>query len=133
MLKQGKYRSAANYASRAKDEHIASGFPWTDLLERSKRRAAASATRGMGPGRQSAALDLTKVACLELSAWEPLAAGGPVNSHAMIVAGSFFLTREIEASRALLTDCSCHAGDGSASWNLPASKTDANPFGKVRS
>ena len=132
-LKQGGYRSAANYASRAKDEHIASGFPWNDLLERSKRRATASATRGMGPGRQSAALDLTKVAGLKLSVWEPLATGGPVNPRALIVAGSFFLTREIEAGNALLADCSFNIADRSVSWNLPASKTDVKALGKVRS
>ena len=32
-MKAGGYRSIANYASVAKNEHVISGFRWTDQLE----------------------------------------------------------------------------------------------------
>ncbi len=49
LLKAGRYRSVANYFSRAKDWHVAEGWPWTPALAREQRRATASGTRGIVP------------------------------------------------------------------------------------
>ena len=55
-------RAPGNYFSRAKEEqHVARGRPWTDQLQLAVRNSIAIITRGIGPGRQSASLDLAAV------------------------------------------------------------------------
>ena len=44
MLKSGGYRSAANYLSRAKEEHIVRGHLWTDELALAVRKTSSSIT-----------------------------------------------------------------------------------------
>ena len=48
QMKAAGYRSFPNFAVAAKDAHVAS-FPWTDDLERCRRRCVASTQRGIGP------------------------------------------------------------------------------------
>ena len=58
MMKARGYRSFANYASRAKEEHVKSGHTWSELHELEVRQGTRSVLRGAGPSRQSAALRL---------------------------------------------------------------------------
>ena len=100
MLKRGRYRSVGQFVSRAKDAHVAANYAWTDALERTRKRGARSALRGIGPARQSAELSLSKVWELQLSPDDSLVPGGILNPRAFCVAGSFFLVREIEMCNA---------------------------------
>ena len=59
-----------------------------------------SITRGIGPARQSAPINVVDVWNLDMP-WEPLAAGMPLGGKLLLVAGAFFCTREIELSLAL--------------------------------
>ena len=64
----------------------------------------------------------------------PWAIGGPINPKCTVVCGSWWLTREIELStaRAALISFTGSGNDFSASWTLPASKTDPMAFGVTR-
>lgn len=60
-LKAGGYRSAANYASRAKGLHILAGHPCSDELALSLRHSIVSTKRDIGPAKKSAPLPLEDV------------------------------------------------------------------------
>jgi hypothetical protein len=64
IFKRRGYRSFANYLSRAKRAHIESGFGGSQVLDLAARDASRSVNRGLGPARQSAELDVVKVAAL---------------------------------------------------------------------
>lgn len=97
-LMAGGYRSAANYASRAKALHILAGHPWSDELALSTQHTVASTKRGIGPARQFAPLPLGDVARWD---WgdQAMAPGGPCAVGCLVVAGAFFC-REIGTSLA---------------------------------
>ena len=95
MLKAGGYRSPANYFSRAKEEHVVQGFQWSDALHLAVRKATMSITRGIGPARQSAPINVVDVWNLDMP-WERPAACMPLGGKLLLVAGAFFCTREIE-------------------------------------
>lgn len=77
LLKAGGYRSAEEYLSRAKDEHVKRGHHWSDQLARARMRAARSVTRGIGPSKQAATYPLAHIPDLKLGA-EPIIDGGPI-------------------------------------------------------
>ena len=133
MLKHGGYRSARNVFSRAKDFHIELNYEWTDSLQRVLRRVCRSICRGIGPARQPAALPLDEVAASSTLGVAPLVERGPVNPRAVVIAGSFFLTREIEASLARRGHITFDTTRLCVTWNLPCSKTDPSALGKQRS
>ena len=60
-MKAAGYRSFAKYDSRAKEEHVHMTNSWEVDLDRAFRSAIRSCNRGLGPARQSEALDLDKV------------------------------------------------------------------------
>ena len=91
MLKQGGYRSVANYYSRAKEEHIARGHPWSELLQMTVRKATSSITRGIGPACQSSPLDLAAVWSCDVP-WCPDAPGLPLGGKLLVEACSSLLT-----------------------------------------
>ena len=128
-MKLHQYRSWANYVSRAKHEHIEKGGIWDDLLVQTARDCTRSVMRGIGPPRQSAALDLDGITRLPD---RPLAlsAGGPISPMCLIVMGSFFLTREVELSLALAEHVTIEGRI--VVWTLPASKTDPMAVGLSR-
>lgn len=127
LLKAAGYRSVPNYLSRA-EEHVRMGAEWNRSLDDTAGLASRSAQRGTGPPHQSAPLDPPALADVDLVD-EAFTANGPMGPLDMAIAGAFFLTREIELSRALASHVDLKgSGNGlSASWNLPVSKT--NPRG----
>ena len=131
MLKAGGYRSPANYFSRAKEEHVVQGFQWSDALHLAVCKATMSITRGIGPARQSAPINVVDVWNLDMP-WEPPAAGMPLGGKLLLVAGAFFCAREIELSLALRCHLSVNPVAKQVSWNLPCSKTDPWALGKTR-
>ena len=72
LFKCGGYRSFANYASRAKEAHVELMGSWEPDLEREVTLVSRSCTRGIGPSRQSAALDVAEIPDLDLPLIDPL-------------------------------------------------------------
>ena len=122
LMKNRGYRSFQNFLSKAKREHITSGFEWSDALHLTGRECTRAVKRGQGPPRQSAALDLAQVCSLDLGP-DPACLDGPINPKGMTIIGSFFMAREIEISLALVANFTVLDGP-EILWRLPASKTD---------
>ena len=129
LLKAGRYRACEEYMAKAKDEHIALGWPWTDLLARAQRRATRSVTRGIGPAKQAGALDLPALPRLELS-FEPIVPGGPMGPGCLVAAGSFFMLREVEAALAMRQHITFDTERLEVTWLLPCTKTDPRALGR---
>ena len=89
LLKIGRYRSSKNYLTVAKTKHIEQSWPWGPELELASRRFHLSTQRGAGPPRQSEPLNFEEI-ILHDYGWDPIIAGGPVNSIAVIVLFTFF-------------------------------------------
>ena len=103
MLKAGGCRSSSTCSGRAKEEHIFLGFPWRDELHLAVRESSASITRRMGPARHSSPWDFADVWRLEMR-WLSQVSCPPLQEKYLIIAGSFFCTREIESSLWLYGD-----------------------------
>ena len=131
LLKAGGYRSAPQYFSSFKREHISKGHPWTDQLALSIKDAIRSITRGMGPEKQCPALDLRQVA--DMSEVSPVP-GGPRFPKATVVLFAQFATREMEAALRKRSQITLHEGRGCGvvAMFLPVSKTDAVGAGVLR-
>ena len=109
------------------------GFVWDEFLDRAVRRARRAATRGIGPARQSASLDLPAAAArLETLPAIPHADGVPVGNKNLIVAGAFWMLRELELSSAIVADITVVSDPVSVAWRLPVSKTDVRALGQCR-
>jgi len=133
MFRAGGYRAIDNYLSRMKDAHLAGGYMWDQFLQRAVRRVRRAVTRGIGPARQSAMIDLAAAfIALKCHDGQPLCTGGPVGFRNALVCGAFWMLRELEISSALVRHVSVDAGSQSIEWNLPASKTDVKALGKTR-
>jgi hypothetical protein len=131
MLKQGMYRSPQVYFDKARDTHIDDGYEWTPGLSRRIRKVIRSVTRGMGPSRQTFDIDLQDVASQRFPD-TPLCTGGPIGPKNCYIAGSFFMTREVELSLAVWEHIDIDWKSMKVTWNLPASKTDPMALGKRR-
>ena len=133
MLKRGGYRAVDGYLSRAKDAHLEAGFVWDDFLDRAVRRARRAATRGIGPARQSASFDLQAAADrLQTLPATSESSGVPVGGRSLVVAGAFWMLRELELSSAIVADVTVTANPVSVAWRLPVSKTDVRALGQSR-
>lgn len=132
VFKAGRYRGFANPLACAKELHIELGCPWTDQLAQICKKVDRSVTRGIGPASQCGSLDLNMVADLGLGD-TPLVKGGPIGPAQMIIAGSFFMLREVEASLAVWQSITLDPDRSLITWILPASKTDPKALGKTRS
>ena len=53
LLKVSKYRSAKQYLSAVRREHLAKGHPWNETLGLEFSDAQRSCTRGLGPAKQT--------------------------------------------------------------------------------
>ncbi|CAK0883768.1 unnamed protein product, partial [Prorocentrum cordatum] len=133
-LKAGGYRSAALYLSLAKKMHVQADLDFPPALGQALAEARRSCERGLGPDRKVEGIAMESLAQL-LTDVTPLVAGGPANPRLALLAGAWWLTREIELSAAPAHMVTFHAGtDGrlAATWLLPASKTDARALGVAR-
>lgn len=132
-LTAGGYRSGNLYLSAARIDCVRHGQQIDSATSQAIADAVRSCERGMGPARKVSGLPMSRLAGLPDDDG-PWAAQGPLAPKRVIIAGAWWLTREIEISnaRAALV---CFSGSGSsltASWCLPASKTDAQAFGTER-
>ena len=130
-LKAGGYRSAQLYLDTAKNCHIALGLPWDCQLQQAYRSAVRSCKRGIGNPKQAAHLPMEQVA--ELKGERALVPGGPTHPTTATLLASWWLLREIEASRARRKHVTIEEVTLKASWRLPSSKTDQAALGATRS
>ena len=133
MFRAGGYRSVENYLSKIKDLHIGEGFDWSMCLERAFRKSKRAVNRGIGPARQSAALDLEAAfKALDNRSCAPVCDRGPMGLRNLIVVGCFWMLRELEISCAKIGHLEVDLAHSWVDWTLPASKTDVMALGKVR-
>ena len=132
-LKLGGYRSAKSYLALARKRHEQGDHPVSPALAQALKDARRSCERGLGPARKVEGLPLGQLDRLPRGneAWVP---GGPLAPFRMLVAGCWWLTREIEISTApaaMITFRMTPSGL-QASWLLPASKADPSALGQER-
>ena len=123
-LKRGGYRSAQLYLDTL-------GFNWDDQLQQAYRSAVRSCKRGIGHPKEAAHLPLDKVAMIDREL--ALVNGGPQFPVAATVLASWWLLREIEASRARRKHIDIDETNQKVTWRLPSSKTDQAALGAARS
>ena len=134
-LKKGGYRSAESYLLLYRAECERRGAPYPADLVRVHRDCLRSCLRGLGGPVKALSLPFERLGELDLEEDGPWSTGGPVGPAAAVVAGSWFLTREVELSttRAALIDFVVTAGgDVAVQWKLPASKSDQQALGVAR-
>ena len=129
-LKLGGYRSAVQYMEVAKQEHIGLGHPWTEKLQQTYRAAKRSCMRGLVPAKQASALPMGRLAGFSSS--EPMATPGPTSPARSTIISSWWMLRELEASRAKIEHLTFDHVNKTVTWLLPSSKTDVAALGASR-
>jgi hypothetical protein len=120
-----KFRSAEQYLDVAFTEHVNRGFPVTSQLLLASKRANRAAKRNRGPGKQAAALPLSRLG--DLQQVDPFHSRGPAYPGRATRIASWRLLREIEAASAKPKHIRFE--DELVHWNLPNSKTDLQALG----
>ena len=135
MFKAGYYTSFANYASRAKAEHIeqfhAHGIVWSEELAVELKNSLRSIVRGKGPTKQSHPVDLSKVLNLEII-HDAIVDGGPVGMTDLLTLGTYFMARELEIACARCNHIHLDLLAAEITWNMPVSKNDVQAVGTHR-
>ena len=131
-MKVAGYRSFSNYASRAKQEHVKAGYPWTDELALEVRDATRSVTRGIGGARQSGEIDPWAVSELDFN-FDAFLKHGPINPVLAYLLMALWLVRGIKAAWAMRSHITMDTVSHIAKWSLPVSKTDPKAIGCIRS
>ena len=139
LLRKGGYRSALNYLSAARKQHVRKGHKWTDQLQLMWMDCKRALLRGRGPDKQAQCLPLDVLAELPADLLEAASKPyWPAAGLSAAVVACAWLTREIESSSTYLdsTWISERKDDegpcGVGYWDLPASKADFKALGKVR-
>jgi hypothetical protein len=124
-LKHSGYRSAATYLSLYKTMAARDGYPLDETCRRVLLDSVRSCERGVGAPAKALALPFERIGSLKCHR-EPLTVVGPLCLRNLVVAGSWYLCREIEISLALATSISLEDSSGKvrAHWRLPVSKTE---------
>ena len=133
-LKAGGYRSAAGYLSLYRSSCARAGHGFGPELAVAMRDAARSCSRGLGGPLRASPLPLEQLHALRGDR-SPWVAGGPCSPRNAIVAGTWWLLREIELATvpAHLVEVTWKADRTPlVSLTLPASKTDQAARGAAR-
>ena len=134
MFKAGRYTSFKNYLYAARGQHIKLGYIWTQLLERISKECVRSVLRGAGPSKRSLPLDINKVVQnIRADRWNYDDEDKPVDQLAVVLAGTYFMCREIELSGALHYEAHATTSGDPFSLLFPASKKDTEANGVTRS
>ena len=108
------------------------GHCWSEQLAQARRLTIRSSRRGLGHPKQAGGLPLAS-----LWDWanqqELLAAEGPTWPARATLLASWWLLREIEASRARKSHICQDVAEFRITWRLPSSKTDQAALGAYRS
>ena len=131
LFKKAGYRSFPNYLSAIKAEHVLRGHDWTQILDLMGRWSTRSVLRGIGPARQSQAIDLLRVYAIPVEL-DPVFPGGPVSPRRLFILGSQFILRELEIAVAVVSHWTFDHTLSTITWNLPTSKTDVMAVGIPR-
>ena len=131
QMKSGGYRSFPNFVCAVKDAHLDQGHPWTDELERSRRKCEASTQRGIGPPKQCTEIAPAQVASLDLG-HEPLVPGGPVCPAHWATLCTFHILRGAESACALASTLVLDHAAKTETLGLPVSKADPQAIGCKR-
>ena len=135
MFKAGHYTSFANYASRAKAEHIEQfhvhGVVWSEELAVELKNSLRSIVRGKGPSKQSHPVDLGKVLSYEII-HDAIVEGGPVGMTDLLTLGTYFMARELEIACARCSHIHLDFLAAEITWNMPVSKNDVQAVGTHR-
>ena len=133
MFKCGGYSSFRNYIYAMKSEHVRRGHLWGQSMDKTAKDVIRSVLRGLGPSKRSDPLHVDFALDVAQS-WgtNHNRLDRPCNATAMIVAGIYFMTREIELSGALQHEMSIHDNGKICTWLLPASKKDPEAAGVIR-
>ena len=134
-LKAGKYSTAESYLLLYKTSAERQGHIFTPALSRTLTDTIRSCVRGRGGPVKPLALPLLRLHELGLDEDGPWNTGGPVGPTCALVAGAWFLTREVELScaRAALIEFDVDADNlPLVRWRLPASKNDQEALGVAR-
>jgi len=134
QMKDAGYRSFPNYGSAAKELHITSGFPWTDILHAAITQASASTQRGIGPPHQCGEIELAPAISAIGDDTAPLVVGGPACCSRVFVLSYFHVVRgmEIICANAIDLSIATSLADVTESWRLSVSKTDPQAIGCTR-
>ena len=139
-FRAGGYRSAEPYFLRAKAEHIRTydrdiGPATEDAIKRYSR----AVERGVGPTNVKDGFMLERISAPTLDPddiatrfCESLSETEAVWPEALVILGSWWMTRGIEASAARLSHIRLGMKNLTVSWCLPASKTDTKALGAER-
>ena len=87
LLHAGAYRSAAAYFAAAKRHHVRTGGIWTSQMTQEVRDGVRSCTRGQGPDKQSAEIDLDRLAKNSLNIPKHTATWPAAGQDALLVVG----------------------------------------------
>ncbi|CAE7817075.1 unnamed protein product [Symbiodinium sp. KB8] len=131
LLKEGKYRSSAQYFSVAKQRHREAEYAWTDALDLAVQQAVRSINRGLGPARlkrdlfvDRAPSDLDAQLHAAYSRLQVPAEHQFAEPCAVLAVATWFLLRGIEVANVRCTDLHLNRGDRLVRLSLPVSKTD---------
>jgi hypothetical protein len=136
LLRKGGYRSAPMYLGALKREHISLGNAWSDELALEQRDCLRAVLRGIGPPARAAPFDLHAVAQLDAERVQELVdVHGPVAAKSTVLIASWWMLREIELAAANVGQITFQVQEGTcgtATFNLPVSKSDVQALGKFR-
>ena len=138
LLKNSKYRSAGQYLSAFKRQHIKLGHVWDDAINLELTDAMRNCKRGLGPFKQTGCFDKDS-----LFAWGqrksrdrfwPQVKARPCLPREATEVACHWSLREIEISSARVGAASFQHGPGCgiASFHLLVSRSDVQALGKVR-
>ena len=140
LLKEGKYRSSAQYFSVAKQRHREAEYAWTDALDLAVQQAVRSINRGLGPARlkrdlfvDRAPSDLDAQLHAAYSRLQVPAEHQFAEPCAVLAVATWFLLRGIEVANVRCTDLHLNRGERLVRLSLPVSKTDPAAKGCERS
>ena len=134
-LKAGAYSAAENYLGHYRVRAERAGHVFPPDLQRLLHDITRSCKRGRGGPIKALGLPLLRLGDLRLDDDGPWLEGGPIGPGCAMVAGAWFLTREVELSTtraALVTLEEDYKGSKIVRWSLPASKTDQEARGVAR-
>ena len=134
-LKAGRYSTAVQYLNHYKGRGEREGYTLDPALLRVYTDVVRSCKRGVGGPIKALALPLLRLGELNIEDDLPWLSNGPVGSASAMIAGSWFLAREVELSttRARLVSLETGVdGEKAIRWYLPASKNDPEARGVSR-
>ena len=134
-LKSGGYQSAESYIFFYRTASERQGHPFDSIMNRAVTDIIRSCRRGRGGVVKPTALPLLRLNELDPSSDDHFVPHGPVGAACAMIAGAWFLAREVELStaRAALIEFSTDGfGKPIVRWRLPASKNDQEAHGVAR-